>query len=426
MRYANIAVNCSAIRELDTHIYLKSISCISLYTIIIAAFYILYKFFLKIIKIFLSIIRKLIYNNNGILVILCSNVCSGVNIIMEGVINMVTSYLERLHDECLSKKNQYDEKLNELQIHLKENMEFIKMLEESNDSSYEAFTPREINSKHKEKISELKEEQKAIVQELDKTKEEYDICIKKLDEITSVIKVAKSTLIQKKNEAVESDLYRLMILETQENERQRISRELHDSTVQNLTSLVHKTELCSKLIEMDPVRCKLELITMSKTLRDIINDARQMIYNLRPMSFDDIGLEVTIERTLEKLKTMAAKNISFTVVGEPYDIKPVIGITLLRIIQEACNNAIKHAEASIICVKLIYREKEVIVSIEDDGKGFDMESLDVNSRNDNSGFGLSMMKERVYLLSGNIEMTSRVNAGTKVVVTVPINNKEEN
>lgn len=345
--------------------------------------------------------------------------------IMEGVNSMVTSYLERLKDECLDKKSQYEKKINELQIHLKENLEFIKMLEKSNDSSYEAFTPREVNSKHKEKINELKIEQKTIVQELDKVKEEYDICLKKLDELTSVIKVAKSTLVQKKDAAEESDIYRLTILETQENERQRISRELHDSTVQNLTSLVHKTELCSKLIEMDPVRCKLELIMMSRTLRDIINDARQMIYNLRPMSFDDIGLEVTIERTLEKMKSMSAKNINFTVVGEPYKIKPVIGITLLRIIQEACNNAIKHAEASIIYVKLIYREKEIIVSIEDDGKGFDMESLDVESRNDNSGFGLSMMKERVYLLSGNIEMTSKVDAGTRIMVTVPINNKEE-
>ncbi len=350
----------------------------------------------------------------------------GYVITMKGVNSMVTSYLERLQDECLEKKSQYEKKINELQIRLKENLEFIKMLEESNDASYEAFTPREVNPKHKEKISELKEEQKTIVQELNKVKEEYDICLKKLDEITSVIKVAKSTYVQKKDDQEESDIYRLTILETQENERQRISRELHDSTVQNLTSLVHKTELCSKLIEMDPVRCKLELIMMSRTLRDIINDTRQMIYNLRPMSFDDIGLEVTIERTLEKMKTMSAKNISFTVVGEPYKIKPVIGITLLRIIQEACNNAIKHAEASLIYVKLVYREKEIIVSIEDDGKGFDMESLDVESRKDNSGFGLSMMKERVYLLSGNIEMTSKVNAGTRIEVTVPINNKEEN
>ena len=104
----------------------------------------------------------------------------------------------------------------------------------------------------------------------------------------------------------------------------------------------------------------------------------------------------------------------------------VIGITILRIVQEACNNAVKYADASIISVKLVYKENEIIISIEDDGKGFDVEHLDTSSRNDNSGFGLSMMKERVYLLSGKIDISSKVNEGTKIRVIVPIVNKEEN
>ena len=176
---------------------------------------------------------------------------------------------------------------------------------------------------------------------------------------------------------------------------------------------------------MDPIRCKLELMTMSRTLREIINDTRQMIYNLRPMSFDDIGLEITIERLLDKLKNDDGVNISFEVEGDVYQLKPVIGITLLRIIQEACNNAIKYADATVITVKMIYEEESVTVIIADDGKGFDMENLDVSTRNDNSGFGLSMMKERVYLLSGDINITSKENDGTRIEVKVPIKNKEE-
>lgn len=341
---------------------------------------------------------------------------------------MVISYLERLQDKYIEEKLNIEKEINELQIHLKENIEFIKLLEENNDPSYESFTPRQVHSKNKDKIEELKQEQKDILSKLDQVKEKYNTCIQELDELASVIKVAKSSIISGKDVTsdIDSRVYRLTLLETQENERQRISRELHDSTVQNLTSLIHKTELCSKLIEMDPIRCKLELTTMTKTLREIINDTRQMIYNLRPMSFDDIGLDVTIERTLDKLQqNTESKNISFQVIGEPYPIKPVIGITLLRIIQEACNNAIKHAEASLISVKLEYGEEEVIVSIEDNGKGFEKEKLDLESRNDNSGFGLSMMKERVYLLYGDIEIDSKINDGTKITVNVPIN-KEEN
>lgn len=346
---------------------------------------------------------------------------------------MVCDYLEKLHGEYLEQKINADKIIANLQVKLKENIEFIKMIEESTDAGYESFSPREVNSKAKIQVQELKDHQKEIIEQIEDAKNKQTEIVKKIDELSSVIKVAKSSIVKKEeidtkeDNKVELDnnVYRLTLLETQENERQRISRELHDSTVQNLTSIVHKTELCSKLIDMDPIRCKLELTMMSRTLRDIINDTRQMIYNLRPMSFDDIGLEITIERAIDKIKNDKSSNIRFSVEGDSYPIKPVIGITLLRIIQEACNNAIKYAEADIISVKMIYEEDTVIVSIEDDGKGFDVENLDVTRRNDNSGFGLSMMKERVYLLSGEIEITSEIDVGTSIRVKVPINNKED-
>ena len=137
-------------------------------------------------------------------------------------------------------------------------------------------------------------------------------------------------------------------------------------------------------------------------------------------------MDVTIERALDKLENNESKKIKFSVEGKSYPIKPVIGITLLRIIQEACSNAIRHAKASIIRVTLSYEEEKIMVVIEDDGSGFEMDKLDEKSRKDNSGFGLSMMKERVYLLSGNINITSKINCGTKILVEVPIINKEEN
>ena len=335
---------------------------------------------------------------------------------------MVSDYLEKLYGEYLEEKINIDKTIANLQVQLKENIEFIKLLEDNTDDVYESFSPRNIYSKSRLQVQELNIKQNEILQEIDDAKLKQSELIHKIEELNSVIKVAKSN--EMKAEETD-DIYRITLLEAQENERQRISRELHDSTVQNLTAIVHKAELCSKLIEIDSIRCKLELTMMSRNLRDIINDTRQMIYDLRPMSFDDIGLEVTIERALDKIKNDMSCNIGFTVEGEPYFIKPVVGITVLRIIQEACNNAIKYAESNFISVKLIYEEDEIIISIEDDGNGFDIENLDTSSRNDNSGFGLSMMKERVYLLSGEIEIQSKEDIGTRIEVRVPINNKEE-
>lgn len=333
---------------------------------------------------------------------------------------MVSTFLEKLQSDYLEEKVQMEQELNSLQIHLKENVEFITLLEEAHDPNFEAFSPRKIHSKNKNKIQELKEEQKELELHLKKKKKEYHNCQKKIEELSAVMKDIKDKMKEKSTVPMDDEVYRLTLLETQENERQRISRELHDSTVQNLTSLVHKSELCGKLVDMDPIRCKLELNTMSKTLREIINDTRQMIYDLRPMSFDDIGLDVTIERALEKLENSELKKIDFFVLGEPYSIKPVIGITLLRIIQEACSNAIKHAHASLIKVVLEYGKNKVSVRIEDDGDGFDSSHIDTFSQNDNSGFGLSMMKERAYLLSGNINIVSKIKCGTQISVEVPI------
>lgn len=339
---------------------------------------------------------------------------------------MVISYLEKLKSEYMQDKLNAEKELGDLQIHLRENVEFIKLLEESNDPNYEALTPREVNSKNKSKILELKEEQKEIQKAIENQKVYKSECEQRLEELMAVLGMAKKEMIGNNQENMMMDeSYRITLLETQENERQRISRELHDYTVQNLTSLVHKTELCSRLVEMDPVRCKLELSMMSKTLRDIINDTRQMIYDLRPMSFDDIGLDVTVERALEKIESSESKKVNFTVEGETYQIKPVIGLTLLRIIQEGCSNAIRHAEASYIQVVLTYHPDMISVKIEDDGKGFDTNQMSIENRDDNSGFGLSMMKERVYLLSGNIEIESKIGSGTRIIVNVPIKNKEE-
>lgn len=340
---------------------------------------------------------------------------------------MVISYLEKLQDTYLQEKLEADKKLEKLQIKQKETVAFIALLEETNDPNYESFTPREVNAKNKARILELREEQKDITGKIEEQKISCKKCTDKLKELQEILEQTKKMEKENMEDASKNVLYGVTLLETQENERQRISRDLHDYTIQNLTSLVHKVELCGKLVEMDPVRCKLELSMMQKTLRDIINGTRQMIYDLRPMSFDDIGLDITIERALDKLENSEQKKIQFSVEGEPYQIKPVIGITILRIIQEGCSNAIRYADSSYIKVLLRYEPDRIFVKIEDDGRGFNINDILKNDRKDNSGFGLSIMRERVYLLSGHIEIQSDFDSGTKIFITVPIeNSKEEN
>jgi two-component system sensor histidine kinase DegS len=212
----------------------------------------------------------------------------------------------------------------------------------------------------------------------------------------------------------------LSILEAQEIERQRIARDLHDSTVQNLTSLVHKSELCIKLIEIDSIRAKLELNSMSNTIKTVINEMRGIIYNLKPMSLDDIGLTVTVERYAGRLMDLHNINVIVHSNEETKEIHPVIKLTLFRIIQEACNNVIKHANATTINIDIIYDEYLVNVSIKDNGNGFNLNNTHSGGDGHSSSFGLSIIKERISLLSGTVDIKSEKGYGTTVTVSAPL------
>ena len=123
---------------------------------------------------------------------------------------------------------------------------------------------------------------------------------------------------------------------------------------------------------------------------------------------------------MDKVQHMSGAEVSFKIEGNPYPIKSVVGITLLRVIQEACNNAIKHSEATSIHVRLIYEPSLLSVQITDNGRGFINEEEENVSRENNSGFGLSMMKERIFLLSGDLTVESSPGTGCCIIAQIPV------
>jgi len=268
-------------------------------------------------------------------------------------------------------------------------------------------------------------EKKQKIEELNNSKKQLDKRIAALKntiksaEIISINTLSKN-IGSKKSGYLKLGDKGLSILEAQEIERQRIARDLHDTTVQNLTSLVHKSELCIKLMDIDKIRAKLELTTMSNTIKTVINDMRGIIYNLKPMSLDDLGLTVTVERYINRLIDMSNVKVILNTNVEAVNILPVIKLTLFRIIQEACNNVIKHANASLIKIDICYKEDSVTVSIKDDGIGFDVKKMYYDTVEHSNSFGLSIMRERITLLSGTLDIKSNDQMGTTVIVSVPL------
>lgn len=222
-----------------------------------------------------------------------------------------------------------------------------------------------------------------------------------------------------------NELMGIKILEAQENERQRIAREMHDGPAQSLTNLIHKTELCIKLIDKDTVRTRLELQSVKNVIRNTIDDTRRIIYNLRPMSIDDLGLIPTLERYIEKISEEVIFKTELKVFNDEYNVQPIINLTLFRIVQEALNNIDKYAKAKKVIIKVVYTDKYIELYIIDNGVGFDVKDVKFNISK-GQGFGLSMMKERVYLLSGQLKINSVIDEGTTYYVKVPVNfSKEE-
>lgn len=210
----------------------------------------------------------------------------------------------------------------------------------------------------------------------------------------------------------------LCLLEIQEMEQKRISNELHDTTVQNLTMLIHKVELCEQLVDRDIIQTKLELETMKKTLRKSIQELRNIIYNIRPMSVDDLGLTETVERFVaQKEFDDCPMEINLDIEGrEPKELKPIVSVTLLRVIQELYNNAKKHAQCENFDIHILFQNNKIIIHIKDDGIGFSMDEAALDGKN----FGLSIMRERVLLLSGKVEINTEKNKGTQVCIEVPV------
>lgn len=336
---------------------------------------------------------------------------------------MIVNYLENLHQQMYEEKLNLERECRRKEILKNDNNKFIQALESSLDENFESFSPRDIDQESHLKIESLLEEQKEIELEIN----ELEIKIAKLNtdlnELESVLKAAREnekSSIEKENLKEKSEIIQRKILELQEMERCRIAKNMHDLTIQNLTNMIHKVDICIQLIDVDPVRCRLELHAISKQIRDIIQDMRNIIYDLFPFSLNDINLDCMIEKEILKLRKSEILNVSYETLGESTNIPSIVSLHILHIVQEACSNILKHAKAKHVYVSVKYTEENVEIRMEDDGVGFAINNIQNLKRKDGSGFGIVMMQEHAFLFSGRLDIDSEPGKGTKIDVVIPI------
>ncbi|MDA1476569.1 histidine kinase [Bacillus sp. CLL-7-23] len=213
----------------------------------------------------------------------------------------------------------------------------------------------------------------------------------------------------------------LRIIEAQEEERKRVSREIHDGPAQMLANVMMRSELIERIFrEKGTEEGFQEIKNLRQNVRNALYEVRRIIYDLRPMALDDLGLIPTLRKYLNTIEDYHGKaKIHFQCIGESEDrrIAPRFEVALFRLAQEAVTNALKHSESDEIHVKVEVTKDFVMMIIRDNGTGFDLK--ETKSKR-NKSFGLLGMKERVDLLEGTMTIDSKIGLGTFIMIKVPL------
>lgn len=205
-----------------------------------------------------------------------------------------------------------------------------------------------------------------------------------------------------------------MMIRAQEAERQRLARQMHDGPAQALSNFILQTEIAMRLFDVDQARAKEELATMKSAATTTFQKVRDFIFELRPMMLDDLGLTPTLTRFVEAFKEQAGMDIRLTVSGLEQRLEPYLEVMIFRAVQELLSNAQRHSQAVQVWVQVDATEADVKVSVDDNGKGFEVESID-----EKGGMGLKVIRDRVEMLGGQMEIESNGGKGTRVSFEIP-------
>jgi len=205
-----------------------------------------------------------------------------------------------------------------------------------------------------------------------------------------------------------------MMVNAQESERQRLSRQMHDGPAQALSNFILQTEIAMRLLDVDPVQAKDELGNLKTSAMGTFQKVRNFIFELRPMMLDDLGLIPTLHRYTTAFKEQAGLDVGVMVTGTERRLEPYLEVMIFRAVQELLGNASRHSQATLIKIQVDLGNEMIRVSVEDNGKGFSPETL-----KESNNLGLKLIRERAEILGGSFEIDSAAGSGSRISFGVP-------
>lgn len=368
------------------------------------------------------------------------------------IIEEMTNAVEKSKDEIFHISEEAMEEHAYLQKELEETKRLVKQyiaegdkLEPEVKKSRKrlSIVSRDFNRYSEEDIREVYERTHSLQTKLAVLRQEEKVLRQKRDELERRIERLKRTIDHANNlgrkvsvvlsylhddfsqvnevlkTAKEKQQFGLKIIEAQEMERKRLSREIHDGPAQMLANMMIRSEIVDLAFREGRTDEALsEVRSIRENIRSSLHEVRRIIYDLRPMALDDLGLFPTIKKHINTMSNYYDVEIELNLLGDERRLPSHYEVAIFRLVQEALQNAINHANASLIKVLIEIRSDRLMIIIKDDGVGFD-----ASIQKDDS-FGLIGMRERIELLNGQLDIDSKLGFGTTVRIKVPLDDVE--
>ncbi|MCI0399271.1 MAG: sensor histidine kinase [Chloroflexi bacterium] len=210
----------------------------------------------------------------------------------------------------------------------------------------------------------------------------------------------------------------IRVIQTEEAARQSLVRKMHDGPASSLSNFILQAEICQRFFDNNPDRARAELNALKSAAASTFGAVKNFIFDLRPMMLDDLGVVPTLRRYAESFQEKNNISVSITVTGIERRLEEHIEVTIFRSVQELLNNAQIHGQATQIQVLLDLDQDRVLVVVEDNGSGFNVDDA-MNNASARS-IGLSTLRERIAMLGGELEIQSSLGQGTRAEFTIPV------
>jgi two-component system sensor histidine kinase DegS len=243
---------------------------------------------------------------------------------------------------------------------------------------------------------------------------------KHLNEMEEYIREALKLLegrpeIEVEEDAPTSSEFLEQVIQAQEDERRRISRQIHDGPAQVLSNFILQTEIATRLFDNDPDQARAELENLKEAAATSFAKVRDYIFELRPMMLDDLGLVPTVRRYTEAFREKTGLEIAMLNTGIERRLEPHQEVVIFRAIQDLLANVRDHAQATQVKVMIDIDETTARAAVEDNGRGFDPELLESEEAKELS---LNQLMDKIERLGGSMEVDTKPGEGTRISITL--------